>query len=92
MDNRYYISSNLESGEGRYDIQLCPKSNNMPGILIELKAAKKVSQPELKKLSESALSQIEERRYNTDMRTKSVRSILKYGVAFSGKQVEITGS
>lgn len=92
MDNRYYINSNLESGEGRYDIQLSPKSGNLPGILIELKAAKKVSQPELKKLSESALNQIEERRYDTDMKSKGVRSIIKYGVAFSGKQVEITGS
>ena len=40
MDNRYYISSNGESGEGRYDIQLSPKMENMPGILIELKAAR----------------------------------------------------
>lgn len=45
LDNRYYITSNREAGEGRYDIQLMPKENtakniNMPGILIELEADK----------------------------------------------------
>lgn len=90
MDNRYYISSNGESGEGRYDLQLLPKSANMPGILIELKAAKNFSGDKLKQLSETALAQIEDRKYDTDMTAKGVKTIFKYGVAFSGKQVEIT--
>ncbi len=89
MDNRYYISSNGESGEGRYDIQLLPKSETMPGILIELKAARNLSGDRLKQLSETALAQIQDRRYDTDMISKGVKSIVKYGVAFSGKQVEI---
>lgn len=92
MDNRYYISSNGESGEGRYDIQLMPKLENMPGILIELKATKSFSEEKLKRLSEMALAQIEDRKYDTDMRAKGVKTIFKYGVAFSGKQVEITAS
>ena len=92
MDNRYYISSNGESGEGRYDIQLMPKLENMPGILIELKATKSFSKEKLKRLSEMALAQIEDRKYDTDMRAKGVKTIFKYGVAFSGKQVEITAS
>lgn len=92
MDNRYYISSNGESGEGRYDIQLMPKLENMPGILIELKAAKSFSEEKLKRLSEMALAQIEDRKYDTDMSAKGVKTIFKYGVAFSGKQVEITAS
>lgn len=90
MDNCYYISSNGESGEGRYDIQLLPKAENMPGILIELKAARNFSKDKLKRLSEAALAQIEERKYDTDMEAKGVKTIFKYGVAFSGKQVEIT--
>lgn len=89
MDNRYYISSNLESGEGRYDIQLLPKATNIPGILIELKAAKNCSPEGLKKLSETALAQIDDREYDTNMVSKSVKTIFKYGVAFSGKKVEI---
>lgn len=90
MDNCYYISSNGESGEGRYDIQLLPKAENMPGVLIELKAVRNFSKDKLKRLSEAALAQIEERKYDTDMESKGVKTIFKYGVAFSGKQVEIT--
>lgn len=89
MDNRYYISSNGESGEGRYDIQLLPKSEIMPGILIELKVARNFSGDKLKQLSETALAQIQDRKYDTDMISKGVKTIFKYGVAFSGKQVEI---
>ena len=64
MDNRYHISSNRESGEGRYDIQLLPKFENMPGILIELKAAKNFSKEKLKQLSETALAQMENCKYD----------------------------
>ena len=89
MDNRYYVSSNRESGEGRYDLQLEPKDSALPGILIELKAAKKASGAELKALAQTALQQIEARKYDTDMKKRGVQNILKYGVAFCGKQVEI---
>lgn len=92
MDNWYFITSNGESGEGRYDIQMFPKVENIPGILIELKAAKKLSEEKLKQLSENALVQIECRRYDADMEAKGVKMIFKYGVAFSGKRVEISAS
>lgn len=85
-----YTTSNRESGEGRYDIQLKPKSNAFPGILIELKAAKDYSPEKLKRLSETALQQIEEKQYDTELKTEGVKDIIKYGVAFSGKKVEIT--
>lgn len=89
LDNRYFITSNRESGEGRYDIQLMPKDNRMPGILIELKAGKKNSEAELKKLAETALKQIIGKGYDADMSTKGIEKIFRYGVAFSGKNVEI---
>ncbi|MCI8550903.1 MAG: AAA family ATPase [Lachnospiraceae bacterium] len=89
MDDRYHISSNGESEDGRYDIQLLPKTGNLPGILIELKAAKNVSGEKLRQLSEAALAQIGDRRYDTGMAAKGIKTIFKYGVAFSGKQVEI---
>ena len=85
-----YITSNRESGDGRYDIQLMPKNNRLPGIIIELKAEKNCSTDELKKLSKTALEQIEKRRYDTEMTAKGVKTIYKYGVAFSGKAVEVT--
>lgn len=90
LDNRFYITSNRESGEGRYDLCLWPKDGKMPGILIELKAAKDCPEDGLKGLSEKALAQIDSRKYETELTVKGVRNILKYGVAFSGKRVQIT--
>ena len=88
----YYTTSNRESGNGRYDIQLMPENKLLPGILIELKAEKNCSGDVLKKLSRMALQQIIEKKYDTEMKAKGVRDIYKYGVAFSGKKVEIAVS
>ena len=90
LDNRYIITSNRESGEGRYDISLCPRDKKMPGILIELKAASNCSAEGLKKLADTALHQIKDRLYETEMTAIGVKAIFKYGVAFSGKHVEIS--
>lgn len=84
-----FITSNRESGDGRYDIQLKPKQKNLPGILIELKAEKKCTEDGLKKLSETALQQIVDKKYDTEMISEGVGTIYKYGVAFSGKKVEV---
>lgn len=90
LDDRYEVRSNRESGEGRYDIQLMPRVKNLPGVLIELKAAKDCSADDLNALSETALRQINEKHYDTDMAASGVERIFKYGVAFCGKQVKIT--
>ncbi|MBD5101423.1 MAG: AAA family ATPase [Subdoligranulum sp.] len=89
MDDRYLVTSNRESGEGRYDIQLKPKDSTLPGILIELKAAKNVCGNALKVLAQTALQQIDDRKYDTEMQRDGVAKILKYGIAFCGKRVEI---
>ena len=89
MDNRYLVRSNRESGEGRYDLALEPKDEALPGIVIELKAEKGSSAEELKALAQAALQQIEERKYDAEMKARGVSKVLKYGVAFSGKTVEI---
>ena len=89
FDNRYIVTSNRESGEGRYDISLCPKDSKMPGIIIELKAEKDADGDELKELAKVALKQIVDKKYDTEMQTKGIKTVIKYGVAFSGKHVEI---
>lgn len=86
----YFVSSNKEFGNGRYDIQLKPTRKGLPGILIELKAEKKCSDDQLRKLSESALQQIIDKNYDTELKVAGINNIYKYGVAFSGKKVEIT--
>ena len=85
-----FVSSNRESGDGRYDIQLKPTIKNLPGILIELKAAKECSGTQLKKLSEKALQQIIDKKYDTELSAAGIQTIYKYGVAFCGKNVEIS--
>lgn len=87
---QYVTSSNRESGYGRYDIQLTPKSKNLPGIIMELKAAKDCSGDELKELSKKALQQIADRKYDTGLREAGITDMIQYGVAFCGKNVEIT--
>ena len=85
-----FVSSNRESGDGRYDIQLKPVKKNLPGILIELKADKNCAENELKKLSEIALRQIIDKNYDAEMKSEGNEAIYRYGVAFSGKRVEVT--
>ena len=87
FNNNYYISSNRESGEGRYDIQLTPKQKDMPGIIIELKATNESNN--LKALANTALEQINVKKYDTELLAHGITTIYKYGIAFCGKQVEI---
>ena len=84
-----YVTSNREAGDGRYDIQLMPKNVALPGILIELKAEKHADAEQLKRLAAVALKQINDKNYAADMQSHGVKTIYKYGVAFSGKKVEI---
>lgn len=86
--NSYEVQSNLESGDGRFDIQLRPRETTLPGILIELKSAGDATTP-LAALAQRALTQIEEKQYDTTLKAAGVQNILKYGIAFSKKQVEI---
>ena len=87
--NIYYVSSNRESGEGRYDIQLQPKTAAMPGIIIEIKTAKDATEEQLKALAAEALAQIESKHYDTELMAHGITTVYKYGIAFSGKKVEI---
>lgn len=84
-----FVTSNRESGDGRYDIQLKPTRTGLPGILIELKAGKNCSEEKLRELSETALRQINDKKYDTELTAAGITTIFKYGVAFSGKKVEV---
>lgn len=84
-----YVTSNRESGDGRYDIALSPKVSNLPGIIIELKAEKNCNENKLQELAKTALKQINDKKYDTELKLKGVKTIYKYGVAFSGKHVAV---
>lgn len=89
LDDRYRITSNREAGEGRFDIQMFPLNQRLPGILIELKSGKDCSEAQLEELAQTALQQIHDRAYGTELMSRDIPSILKYGIAFSGKKVSI---
>ena len=89
MDNQYMIKSNRESGNGRYDISLIPRNGKYPGIVMELKFGKKLTEKELDSLSSQALKQIKEKEYDVEMNEYSNAGVLKIGIAFSGKKVKI---
>ncbi|MBQ8803747.1 MAG: AAA family ATPase [Tyzzerella sp.] len=89
LDSVYYLSSNREAGEGRFDIQLMPRKKELPGVLIELKSGKKCTKEKLVELANEALRQTELRKYDEGMIMQGIREIVRYGVAFCGKKVEI---
>ncbi len=92
MDNQYRIQSNRESGDGRYDISLFPRKGRYPGIIIELKWKKGLDDAALEKLADTALRQIVEMRYDTEMLQAGIEDILHFGIAFSGKKVCVKAS
>lgn len=90
MDNQYKIRSNRESGDGRYDISMFPRKKKLPGIIMELKWDKDLDDKALDLLSSDALDQIQEKRYDAEMKEEGITDIVKIGVAFSGKKVKIS--
>lgn len=84
LGNRYKIRSNRESGLGRFDIQLMPLTKGMPGFIFEFKHTKD-EHTDLSALADSALQQIEAKKYDTELRDNGVNSIISIGIAFRGK-------
>ena len=87
----YYISSNKESGFGRYDILMEPKEKGADAFIIEFKVVHTKQGETLESAVQAALKQIEEKKYDTVLRNRGIRpeKIRKYGFAFSGKVVSI---
>lgn len=91
LADRYAITSNRESGFGRYDIMLEPKKEELDAIIIEFKVFNARRDGSLADTVQSALSQIEEKQYAQTLVAKGIpeERIRKYGFAFEGKEVLI---
>ncbi len=88
-DNSYRVVSNREAGEGRFDIQMIPLNRQLPGIVIELKSGKNCTESHLEELARTALRQINNLKYDAELQSMKLPSIIRIGIAFSGKKARI---
>ena len=84
---KYEIISNDESGYGRYDLAMIPIKNNDKAYLMEFKISK--TKKGMEEKAEKALKQIDEKKYDTKLKARGIKNILKIGVAFYGKEVKV---
>jgi len=78
----YRVSSNKESGIGRYDILLHPIENRNPGVIIEIKKIENISNVEVE--LNKALKQIDNKNYNTELKSCGVTTTLNIAIVFEG--------
>ena len=88
LDNDYYVTSNFEAGFGRYDVVLEPKNKNNRAFILEFKVTD--DENKLEKLSEEAIKQIEEKRYDINLKSRGIKEITFVGVAFYGKKLKVS--
>jgi len=89
LRGKYTVTSNRESGFGRYDVLLSPNDPTERGIIIEFKVAQNHKEDALTKAAKSALQQIAEKNYQQTLLDQGTKQITALGIAFSGKQVTI---
>ena len=88
----YLVQSNRESGYGRYDVTMYPLKPEFPGIIMEFKVFDRLDdEAKMEDTAVNALRQIEERKYDTGLLARGIPAskILKYALAFHGKEVLI---
>ena len=100
MSDGYSVTSNRESGKGRYDLVMRPHRNRryLPGIIFEFKHCKpsksrnpniKRQQARLEREARKALEQIDTQKYIEEMRSEGITEIIRYGAAFCGKDAKV---
>ena len=88
LRNRFRVTSNGESGDGRFDLMLRPYLPGFPGYVIEVKLADSDAD-DLKELADAALGQIDRKDYAAALRAEGVAAIVKIGLAYRRKRVEL---
>ena len=91
LTDRYIITSNRESGLGRYDVMLKPRKNEDNAIILEFKVHDPENEKNLQETVDAALKQIKDMNYQAALVAEGIPEtrIKKYGFAFEGKKVLI---
>ena len=91
LADRYHITSNRESGFGRYDVMLEPKRKEDPAFVLEFKVHNPAKESSLEETADNALKQIDTKQYDTMLVKKGITAerISHLGLAFEGKKVLI---
>jgi len=88
LDSQYYVTSNKESGLGRYDVTIEPKNENNKAYVLEFKVTK--NEEDLEKESKQAIEQIISKKYDVSLKERGIKDIIILGVAFCGKLVKVS--
>ena len=88
LGSQFKVRSNRESGLGRFDIELVPMVKGIPGFIFEFKHTKDIN-VDLDSLANSALKQIEDMKYDTELNDFGVEDIVKIGIAFRQKSAVV---
>ena len=88
LDSQYYVTSNKESGLGRYDVTIEPKNKNNKAYILEFKVTK--NEEDLEKEAKQAIEQIISKKYDVSLKERGIKDIIILGVAFCGKLVKVS--
>lgn len=88
LGSQFKVRSNRESGQGRFDIELLPMVKGIPGFIFDFKHTKDIN-VDLDSLANSALKQIEDMKYDTELNDFGVEDIVKIGIAFRQKSAVV---
>ena len=88
LGSQYKVRSNRESGLGRFDVELLPMMQGIPGFIFEFKHIKDIN-VDLDSLANSALRQIDDMKYDTELKDFGVKNIVKIGIAFRQKSAVV---
>lgn len=91
LADRYRITSNRESGLGRYDVMLEPLQENLCAAILEFKVYNPAKEKNLEETVKNALIQIKEKKYDAELMARGIakENIRHYGFAFAGQEVLI---
>ncbi len=89
LQSVYKITSNRESGHGRYDIMLQPLQENIPAYVFEFKKHNPKKEADIDTTLNNALKQIKEKEYKAELQQLGHKNIILMAFAFKGKQVKL---